>query len=102
MAEVLRVKNLIRNYVKPSRTEEKQEIKVLKGLDFSVDEREFVGIMGKSGCGKTIVMVTHDPQVASHCDRLIFLKDGKILRDIRKTGTGEEFYLQILEMMKDL
>lgn len=251
MAEVLRVKNLVRNYVKPSRTEEKQEIKVLKGLNFSVDEREFVGIMGKSGCGKTtllkvlgmidrptggtmffkereikklwddelsdirrkevgfvfqdfylmdslsveenimlplvldkvdveqcfaraetyeelfeikhlakknpyelsggekqrvaicralvnnpnliladeptgnldsrsgaivvkaledihtqlgktIVMVTHDPQVASHCDRLIFLKDGKILRDIRKTGTGEEFYLRILEMMKDL
>jgi len=47
-------------------------------------------------------MVTHDPQVASHCNRIIFLKDGKILKDIRKTGAREEFYLQILEMMKEL
>ena len=251
MAEVLRVEKLIRNYYKPSRTEEKQEIKVLKELSFSVEEKEFVGIMGKSGCGKTtllkvlgmidrptagtmffkereikklwdeelsdirrrevgfvfqdfylmdslsveenimlplvldkvnvnkcfryakkyeelfeishlakknpyelsggetqrvaicralvnnpdliladeptgnldsrsgaivvkaledinerlgktIVMVTHDPQVASHCNRIIFLKDGKILKDIRKTGIREKFYLQILEMMKAL
>jgi len=51
---------------------------------------------------KTIVMVTHDPQIASHCNRIIFLKDGKILKDIRKQGTKEEFYLEILEMMKEL
>jgi len=51
---------------------------------------------------KTIVMVTHDPQIASHCNRIIFLKDGKILKDIRKQGTMEEFYLEILEMMKEL
>ena len=51
---------------------------------------------------KTIVMVTHDPQIASHCNRIIFLKDGKILNDIGKRGTKEEFYFKILEMMKDL
>ena len=51
---------------------------------------------------KTIVMVTHDPQIASHCNRIIFLKDGKILKDIRKQGRKEEFYLEILEMMKEL
>ena len=51
---------------------------------------------------KTIVMVTHDPQIASHCNRIIFLKDGKILKEIRKEGTKEEFYFEILEMMKDL
>ena len=52
--------------------------------------------------GKTIVMVTHDPQVASHCKRIIFLKDGKILKDVRKKGSREEFYLDILKMMKEL
>ena len=52
--------------------------------------------------GKTIVMVTHDPQVASHCSRIIFLKDGKILKDIEKTEGQEKFYMDILEMMKDL
>ena len=52
--------------------------------------------------GKTIVMVTHDPQVASHCSRIIFLKDGQIMGDIRKTGTNDEFYQQVLENMKEL
>lgn len=251
MAEILKVQHLIRNYEKPSKGEDKQEIKVIKDISFDIAEQEFVGIMGKSGCGKTtllkvlglidrptdgtvsfknkeirklwdeelcdirrrsigfvfqdfylmdslsveenimlpmildkadvnkcfenakvyeelfeiehlkkknpyelsggekqrvaicralinnpdliladeptgnldsrsgaivvkaledinqnlnktIVMVTHDPQVASHCNRIIFLKDGKILKDIRKEGTKEEFYFEILEMMKDL
>lgn len=251
MAEILKVQHLIRNYEKPLKGEDKQEVKVIKDISFDIAEQEFVGIMGKSGCGKTtllkvlglidrptdgtvsfknkeirklwdeelcdirrrsigfvfqdfylmdslsveenimlpmildkadvnkcfenakvyeelfeiehlkkknpyelsggekqrvaicralinnpdliladeptgnldsrsgaivvkaledinqnlnktIVMVTHDPQVASHCNRIIFLKDGKILKDIRKQGTKEEFYFEILEMMKDL
>lgn len=52
--------------------------------------------------GKTILMVTHDPQIASHCKRVIFLKDGKILKDIQKKGTEETFYVEILKMMKEL
>ena len=36
--------------------ETKEEIKVLKGLDFAINEQEFVGIMGKSGCGKTTLL----------------------------------------------
>ena len=51
---------------------------------------------------KTIIMVTHDPQVASHCKRIIFLKDGVILEDLRRRGTEEEFYDKIIERMKDL
>lgn len=251
MAEILKVEHLIRNYMKPSKSDEKQEVKVIKDISFEIEEQEFVGIMGKSGCGKTtllkvlgmidrptegtiffknreirklwneelcdirrrtigfvfqdfylmdslsveenimlpmildktdvdvcfenarkyeqifeiehlakknpyelsggekqrvaicralinnpdliladeptgnldsrsgeivvkamedinqnlnktIVMVTHDPQVASHCNRIIFLKDGKILKDIRREGTREEFYFEILKMMKDL
>ena len=51
---------------------------------------------------KTIIMVTHDPQVASRCKRILFLKDGVILDDLRKKGSTEEFYGEILERMKDL
>lgn len=29
--------------------------------------------------GKTVVMVTHDPNVAQYADRVIFMKDGKVL-----------------------
>lgn len=51
---------------------------------------------------KNIVMVTHDPQVASHCDRILFLKDGMILEDARKESTTEDFYQFILNKMSDL
>ena len=33
--------------------------------------------------GKTILMVTHDPSVAARCDRVISLRDGRILSDVR-------------------
>jgi putative ABC transport system ATP-binding protein len=29
--------------------------------------------------GRTVVMVTHDPRIAAYADRIIFLKDGKIV-----------------------
>lgn len=52
--------------------------------------------------GKTIVMVTHDPKMASYCSRLILLKDGVILEDLKKEGDQEEFYQKILVKMKEL
>ena len=46
--------------------------------------------------GKTIVMVTHDPKMASYCSRLILLKDGMILEDMRNGVDQEAFYQEIL------
>ena len=46
--------------------------------------------------GKTILMVTHDPQMASRCKRVIFLKDGLVMNDVRKSGSDEEFYKVII------
>jgi putative ABC transport system ATP-binding protein len=34
--------------------------------------------------GQTIVMVTHDPVVASYADRVVFLEDGKIVGEIHE------------------
>lgn len=31
--------------------------------------------------GRTIILITHEPYVAEHADRIIFIKDGKILSD---------------------
>ena len=249
--EVIKIENLFRSYPKSEGTDKKDRIEVLKGLDFTVEQQEFVGIMGKSGCGKTtllkvlglidsptsgniyfcgkdtdklwsdeladirrreigfvfqdfylmdslsvkenimlpmvldkqdsnkcikdaetyaerfglthlldkhpyelsggekqrvaisralinnpnliladeptgnldsksgqivveafkeineklkktIIMVTHDPQMASCCKRIIFLKDGIILEDLKRRGTQEEFYGEILERMRML
>ncbi len=52
--------------------------------------------------GKTVLMVTHDPKMASHCRRLILLKDGKIQEDIRRIEDVESFYQVILGKMKEL
>ena len=54
MESVLRAEKLIRNYKLPNAEED--TIKVLKGLDFVIEQNEFVGIMGKSGCGKTTLL----------------------------------------------
>ena len=52
--------------------------------------------------GKTIVMVTHDPKMASYCSRLILLKDGVILEDLFRGEDQESFYQEILVKMKEL
>lgn len=34
--------------------------------------------------GQTIIMVTHEPDIARHCERVIRLEDGKVESDIRQ------------------
>ncbi|MFN8563020.1 MAG: ABC transporter ATP-binding protein [Anaerolineae bacterium] len=36
--------------------------------------------------GQTLILVTHDPRVAAYADRIIFLKDGKIVDDNQLKG----------------
>jgi putative ABC transport system ATP-binding protein len=36
--------------------------------------------------GQTIILVTHDPRVAAYADRIVFLKDGKIVDDNHLKG----------------
>jgi putative ABC transport system ATP-binding protein len=38
--------------------------------------------------GRTIILVTHDPRIAAHADRIIFLKDGQIVDENRLKGQG--------------
>jgi len=39
--------------------------------------------------GQTTVMVTHDPRAAAIADRILFLADGRIVKDIDKAGEHE-------------
>ena len=40
----------------------------------------------------TIVLVTHDAVVASYCDTVVFIENGKICDTLRKEGTTQSFY----------
>lgn len=51
---------------------------------------------------KTILMVTHDPIIASYCNRVIFLKDGKIVEDVEKKTERNDFYNSIIDRMAKL
>ena len=33
---------------------------------------------------KTIILVTHEPDIAQYCDRIVAFKDGKIISDVKK------------------
>jgi putative ABC transport system ATP-binding protein len=50
----------------------------------------------------TIMMVTHDPFVASFCGRIIFIKDGKPFSEIRRGSNRQAFFQQILDSLSVL
>lgn len=50
-------------------------------------------------CNKTIVMVTHDPKMASYGEKTLFLKDGIILDVLSKNESNEKYYERILNKM---
>lgn len=47
----------------------------------------------------TVIMVTHDVLCASFCSRVVFLRDGKFVKAIKKIGSQENFYRNIQEEM---
>jgi putative ABC transport system ATP-binding protein len=63
----------------------------------SKSSEEVLGMLRQSvdDLGQTVVMVTHDPEAASHADRLIVLRDGLVVHDAA-AGTAED----VIELMK--
>lgn len=103
---VLEVENLIKTYRASPFGKNKDDIQVLKGLDFTVKQGEFIGIMGKSGCGKTTllkVLGMIDKQTAGTI-RFMGTDASKIygdsLAEIRRTQIG--FVFQDFHLMDSL
>lgn len=61
--------------------------------------REVLGLLAGASAsfGQSIAMVTHDPVAASHADRILFLADGRIVRDAPRS-TPEEISSFMLSM----
>lgn len=54
---------------------------------------------------KTILMVTHDPNAASYCSRILFIQDGVLFHELRKREPEESrqaFYERIIAVMSQL
>ena len=82
--------------------ESEEDVKVLKGISFQVTEGEFVGIMGKSGCGKTTLLKTLGMIDKPTDGTIKFMGEdtselyGDKLADIRNSKIGfifQDFYL---------
>jgi putative ABC transport system ATP-binding protein len=61
--------------------------------------RDLLALLRKSvdELGQTIVMVTHDPQAAAFADRILFLADGRIVKEIPASSAAE-----VLEAMQEV
>jgi putative ABC transport system ATP-binding protein len=44
----------------------------------------------------TVVMVTHDPRAASYADRVVFLKDGQIVRELNHAHENAPAIMQVM------
>jgi len=52
--------------------------------------------------GRTVLMVTHDPRIAAYADRIIFLKDGRIVDDTVMDGDNSENTRKLKEKVESL
>ena len=53
--------------------------------------------------GATILMVTHDVFSACYCEKILFLRDGKICSELERGNMGKKEYLnRILDMQSKI
>ncbi len=50
--------------------------------------------------GATILLVTHDPFAASFCHRILFIRDGGIHSELRRSGDRQAFFQEILNTLR--
>jgi putative ABC transport system ATP-binding protein len=50
--------------------------------------------------GRAVLMVTHDPRIAAYADRIVFLKDGKIVSEMQLESERTDHAESVSEIMK--
>lgn len=64
----------------------------------SKDVMELMTLMNKEN-ETTTLLVTHDAQAASYCDRVIFIRDGKVYTEINKGESRQVFFQKIIDTL---
>ena len=54
------------------------------------------------GMDKAVVLVTHDPHIASYCKKIYFLDEGRVGRPCVRYGNQGDFYDEIMHHMASL
>lgn len=47
----------------------------------------------------TIMLVTHDPLAASYCNRIVFIKDGKLAAEVHRGDNRQTFFQRIIDTL---
>src|SRR5699024_7644923 len=64
----------------------------------SKDVMEMLTMMNKDQ-ETTMMLVTHEAQAASYCDRVIFIRDGKLYSEIHKGDSRQVFFQKIIDTL---
>ena len=86
MAPVLKVENL-----KTQFKTDRGLVKAVDGVSFHVDEKEIVGLVGESGCGKSVTMLSIVQLIPSPPGKIV---EGEVLfegRDLLKYPPRGDF-----------
>ena len=73
----------------------------------NLDSRSGAAVIGafreaKEKLDATIFMVTHDSFSASHCDRVLLMRDGQVQKELKRQGSRREFMDILLDELKQL
>ncbi|MBR7797137.1 MAG: ABC transporter ATP-binding protein [Bacillota bacterium] len=49
----------------------------------------------------SIMLVTHDPLSASYCQRILFIQDGQLYKEIHRNTTRNSFHQEILDVLAE-
>ncbi len=52
--------------------------------------------------GRAVLMVTHDPRIAAYADRIVFLKDGKVVNEVQLESRRTDNAETVSQMIKAL
>jgi ABC-type lipoprotein export system ATPase subunit len=70
----------------------------------SVNARQLMQTLAELNeqAGATILLVTHDPLVASYSRRIVFIRDGKLFTELRRSDGRDRLYHEIVDVLSAL